>query len=220
MHRDTLELRRRVADLEERLDALGNTISRLGPARTYRTESQLSNAVGQYGTWHDLATANFPAYPDQPDEAPADHRTLSPRRRVSAGSGRPGAERRTFDDRRRGAGRHGDTGRDAKRGAGCPASTRTGETRTVVGGTDGQQTRPAARRSAADHTAVVLCRRPVGGAQAGLRAGQGAGRGDEFLDAFRSGHGHDVQGASGLGESWCRGWRDDPGRRVGGHADE
>jgi hypothetical protein len=43
---------------------------RLQCARTYPQESQLRHAVAQFGTWHDLAAANFPPYPATEGERP------------------------------------------------------------------------------------------------------------------------------------------------------
>jgi hypothetical protein len=48
---------------------------RLQCARTYPTEGQIRNAVTDFGAWRDLISANFPAYPADFDEPPADHRT-------------------------------------------------------------------------------------------------------------------------------------------------
>jgi hypothetical protein len=53
---------------------------RLQCARTYRTDSQMRNAVSRFETWHDLVAARFPAIEGDPDEQPADYRTTSERR--------------------------------------------------------------------------------------------------------------------------------------------
>lgn len=57
---------------------------RIQCARTYPTESQIANAVGDFTTWHDLIQAGFPAYPATEDEPLADHRTEEERRRDRA----------------------------------------------------------------------------------------------------------------------------------------
>lgn len=48
---------------------------RMQLARTYPTETQIANAVGDFETWHDLIQSGFPAYPRAAGEAPADWRT-------------------------------------------------------------------------------------------------------------------------------------------------
>jgi hypothetical protein len=48
---------------------------RLQCARTYPTEAQIGNAVADFGTWHDLIQARFPAIPAPEGEPPADWRT-------------------------------------------------------------------------------------------------------------------------------------------------
>lgn len=48
---------------------------RMQLARTYPTETQIANAVGDFETWHDLIQAGFPAYEAPADEPPADWRT-------------------------------------------------------------------------------------------------------------------------------------------------
>ena len=39
---------------------------RLQCARTYSTEGQIANAVGDFGSWHDLIQARFPPYKADP----------------------------------------------------------------------------------------------------------------------------------------------------------
>jgi hypothetical protein len=57
---------------------------RLQCARTYQTETEFGHAVAEFGTWRDLADANFPAREASPDEPPADHRTPDEIRRDRA----------------------------------------------------------------------------------------------------------------------------------------
>jgi hypothetical protein len=52
---------------------------RLQCARTYPTEAEFGHAVAEFGTWSDLADANFPRFEVVPDELPADHRTQAER---------------------------------------------------------------------------------------------------------------------------------------------
>ena len=54
---------------------------RLQCARTYSTEGQIANAVGDFGSWHDLIQARFPPYPADPEEPPGDHRDNAERHR-------------------------------------------------------------------------------------------------------------------------------------------
>jgi hypothetical protein len=48
---------------------------RIQCARAYRTESQIGNAITDFGTWFALIQAGFPPYPPEPGEPLADHRT-------------------------------------------------------------------------------------------------------------------------------------------------
>ncbi|MGH9247926.1 MAG: hypothetical protein ACRD0W_00175 [Acidimicrobiales bacterium] len=48
---------------------------RVQAARTYKTDSQISQATGEFDTWTDLIKAGFPGMESDPDEPPADHRT-------------------------------------------------------------------------------------------------------------------------------------------------
>jgi hypothetical protein len=54
---------------------------RLQCARTYKTEAEIANAVGDFETWHDLIQANFPAYGAPRVEPLADWRTESEKTR-------------------------------------------------------------------------------------------------------------------------------------------
>ena len=57
---------------------------RLQCARAYPTESQIGHAVTDFGTWHDLVAAGFPAYEPEPEEPPADYRTQAEREHAHA----------------------------------------------------------------------------------------------------------------------------------------
>jgi hypothetical protein len=48
-------------------------------ARAYPTESQMRNAITDFGTWFALIQAGFPPYPQPIDEPLADHRTQAER---------------------------------------------------------------------------------------------------------------------------------------------
>lgn len=48
---------------------------RIQCAKTYPHESQIGNAVADFGAWRDLISAGFPHYEPGPGEPPADHRT-------------------------------------------------------------------------------------------------------------------------------------------------
>jgi hypothetical protein len=48
---------------------------RLQCARAYPTEAQIGRAVADFGSWRDLADANFPPIEVDPSEPHADHRT-------------------------------------------------------------------------------------------------------------------------------------------------
>lgn len=52
---------------------------RLKAARTYKTDSQITNAGSQFGTWTELRNADFPAVESNSDEPAADHRTKGER---------------------------------------------------------------------------------------------------------------------------------------------
>jgi len=53
-------------------------------AKTYRTESQIANAVSDLGTWHNLRQARFPGYPAEPGEPPIDYRNPAEKHRARA----------------------------------------------------------------------------------------------------------------------------------------
>lgn len=57
---------------------------RLQCARTYRTETQIAQALAEFGTWSALIAASFPAFEADAAEAPADHRTQIERDRDRA----------------------------------------------------------------------------------------------------------------------------------------
>lgn len=57
---------------------------RIQCARAYATESQIRNAVADFGAWRDLIQAGFPAYDAPQDEPPADHRSKDERARDHA----------------------------------------------------------------------------------------------------------------------------------------
>jgi hypothetical protein len=52
---------------------------RLQCARTYPTEAEFGQALAEFGSWFDLAGANFPTYEAPEGEPPADHRTEAER---------------------------------------------------------------------------------------------------------------------------------------------
>ena len=52
---------------------------RLQCARAYQTESQIGNAIADFGSWFALTQAQFPAYEAEADEPLADHRTSAER---------------------------------------------------------------------------------------------------------------------------------------------
>jgi hypothetical protein len=52
---------------------------RLQCARAYKTESQIRNAIADFGSWFALTQARFPTYETEPDEPLADHRTQAER---------------------------------------------------------------------------------------------------------------------------------------------
>jgi hypothetical protein len=54
---------------------------RLQCARTYPTEGQIRTASSDFSTWYDLRVANFPPYPADPLDPPADHRDDAERHR-------------------------------------------------------------------------------------------------------------------------------------------
>lgn len=54
---------------------------RIQCARTYPTEAQIARAAGDFSTWRDLSDANFPPYPADPQDPPADHRDNAERHR-------------------------------------------------------------------------------------------------------------------------------------------
>jgi hypothetical protein len=54
---------------------------RLQCARAYRTESEFGRAVAEFSSWSDLADANFPQFPGEDGDLPADHRTDTERKR-------------------------------------------------------------------------------------------------------------------------------------------
>lgn len=57
---------------------------RLQCARTYRTETQIAQALAEFGTWSALIAAGFPSFEADHAEAPADHRTAIERDRDRA----------------------------------------------------------------------------------------------------------------------------------------
>jgi hypothetical protein len=57
---------------------------RIQCAKAYPTEGQIGRAVADFSTWRDLSDANFPPYPADLQEPPADHRDDAERHRELA----------------------------------------------------------------------------------------------------------------------------------------